>query len=217
MLRFPKYICLVLLLLLPVGSAAAAELKDFEFAKTLLAEGEWAAAMNFFGLAISDGGLTRKQLAVAHHLRGVSRAKFNKHRLALRDYKKATALDRGYVAAWWSICNHHIAVTAQLDEALAACNRALSLDSNHAPSYALRSEVMHGKGRTNSAEADFAEAIRLDPKNWSVYFKFGLFYHDTEQPAEAKKNFATAYKLAPAHARRQMAAVPVFQGYGVSQ
>lgn len=123
--RILKCICLALLLLHPGGTAVAAEngLKDFAFAKTLLGEGEWAAAMNFFGLAISSGGLTKKQLAVAHHLRGVSRAKFNKQTAALRDYQKAAALDPGYLAVWWSICNHHTAVTARLDAALEACNR----------------------------------------------------------------------------------------------
>ena len=62
---------------------------------------------------------------------------------------------------------------------------------------------------------DFAQSIQLDPKNWRIYFKRGLFHHDLKRPAKAKQDFTTAYKLAPAGERRKMSAVPAFQGYGI--
>ncbi len=160
-----KYLCAAVLLMGPFSPAQADSLEDFQFAKVLLDEGEWAAAMNFFGLAISGRGLSKKQTAVAYHLRGISRGKLNKHRLALRDHKKAIQLEPDYVSAWSSICYQHGVNTKDLDEALAACNRALELNPNHGPSYALRAKVWQGKGEAKKAEADLARAAQLAPKN----------------------------------------------------
>ncbi|MBT7760934.1 MAG: tetratricopeptide repeat protein, partial [Rhodospirillaceae bacterium] len=148
--------------------------------------------------------------------RGVSRGKLNKHRLALRDHKKAVGLDPDYVSAWSSICYQHTAVTKQLEDAMAACNHALRLDPKHAPSYALRAEVWHGQGQPDQAEQDFAHSLQLAPTIWGVYFNRGLFYHDTKRPGKAKQDFIKAHNLAPAWEQRKMATAPIFQGYGIA-
>ena len=215
MYRFLKYTCLALCLFLPFGAHSSTGLKDFEFAKVLITEEEWAAAMNFFGLAISDGVLNKRQTAEAYHLRGVSRGKLNKHRLALRDHKRAIKLLPDYVAAWSSVCYQNMANAKDLDAAMAACDKALALNPKHAPSYALRAEVWHGQGDNQRAEADFAQSLRIDPENWGVHYNRAIFYHNIQQPAKAKASFTKAYLLASDWQRSRMAATKVFRSHGI--
>jgi tetratricopeptide (TPR) repeat protein len=205
------------LLLFPLSVASANALKDFEFAKVLIDEEEWAAAMNFFGLALGEGVLNKQQTAEAYHLRGVSRGRLNKHRLALRDHQRAVRLLPDYVSAWSSICYQHVANTKQLETAMEACNLALTLDPKHAPSYALRAEVWHGKGDNQRAEVDFAQALQLDPKNWGVYFNRGIFYHNLKRPDDARTNLARAYRLAPVWEQMKMVKMDIIQQYGAAK
>ncbi len=204
------------LVTLPLPALATGK-EDLKFAKVLLGEGEWAAAMNFFGLAIDDGALTTRQLSVAYHLRGVSRSKLNKHRLAQRDHKKAVLLDPNYVEAWSSLCYQHGAHSKQFDVAMKACNKALVLDPKHAPSYALRAVVWHGLAQIDRAEVDFTQAITLAPKNWGIHFNRGMFYHNIQEPVKAKSSFVKAYQLASNWERHGITADPVFKAYGVSK
>jgi len=132
MYRFFKLICI--LLLFPLGAAFATGLKDFEFAKVLIEEEEWAAAMNLFGPALGEDVLNKQQTAEAYHRRGVSRGRLSKHRLALRDHQRAVKLVPDYVSAWSSICYQHATNIKQLETAMEACDLALTLDPNHAPS-----------------------------------------------------------------------------------
>ncbi len=213
MYRFFKLICI--LLLFPLGAASATGLKDFEFAKVLIEEEEWAAAMNFFGLALGEGVLNKQQTAEAYHLRGVSRGRLSKHRLALRDHQRAVKLVPDYVSAWSSICYQHAANTKQLETAMEACDLALTLDPNHAPSYALRAGVWHGKGDDQRAEVDFARSLQLDPKNWGVYFNRGIFYHNLKRPDDARTNLARAYRLAPVWEQMKMVNMDIIRQYGV--
>ena len=206
----------LVLVILPLPAMASGK-EDLKFAKVLLGEGEWAAAMNFFGLAISDGALTTKQLSVAYHLRGVSRGKLNKHRLAQMDHKKAVLLDPNNVEAWSSLCYQHGANSKQFDTAMQACNKALGLDPQHGPSYALRALVWHGLAQPGRAETDFAQAITLAPKNWGIHFNRGMFYHNIQEPVKAKHSFAEAYKLASNWERHGITADPIFKAYDVSK
>jgi tetratricopeptide (TPR) repeat protein len=204
------------LVILPLPAMASGS-EDLKFAKVLLSEGEWAAAMNFFGLAITDGALTTGQLSVAYHLRGVSRGKLNKHRLAQMDHKKAVLLNPNNVEAWSSLCYQHGANSKQFDTAMQACDTALGLDPKHAPSYALRAVVWHGLAQLDRAEGDFAQSIQLAPNNWGVYFNRGMFYHNIQEPVKAKNSFAKAYQLASKWERHGITADPVFKAYGITR
>ncbi|MBT6911497.1 MAG: hypothetical protein HOA21_10120 [Rhodospirillaceae bacterium] len=183
----------------------------------LFDEGEFAAAMNIFGLAISDGGLTTKQLAIAHHFRGVARSKLEKHSLSLRDHKKAVEWNPNYVDGWSAICFENATHFKALDEAMAACNRALSLDPKHGLSYARRAGVWTQMGEVAKAEADYTQAVQLDPDSWEIHYDWGRFLHLQNRAAEAKKALFRAYKLAPTWMHSYLATLPIIQEYRVSK
>lgn len=215
----PRALCLCLcgLLVVAHNPAYAAQSKDLEFAIELFGEGEYAAAMNFFGLAISDGALTTKQLAIAHQLRGVARSKLNKHSLALMDHRKAVVWNPDYVDGWSSICFETATHFKDPDLAMTACNRALALDPTHSISYARRGGVWALMGEVAKAESDYDQAVRRSPGNWEILFDQGQFFHSQNRPAEAKKTLTRAYEAAPTWMHTYLATLPIIQEYGISK
>jgi len=206
---------LIALLFSPAVLADAAA--DVAEADRLSDRGKFEQAIEFYSRAIDSGELSGYDLAAAYYSRGLSQGRLRNSEAAIRDYNSALAADPTLVSGWSSLCYQRSRDEAQLIEALLACDRALELDPAHGPTYGIRAEIRGMQGNIAAAESDYAEAIRLAPDNWALYFNRGVLYHRADRRDEASRDFSTAYGMAPGWAREHPAAVKMFREYGFAK
>lgn len=100
--------------------------------------------------------------------------------------------------------------TGTVDEAIAACSRAIDSKQYSGANLAIllnsRGISWREKGYDEMALTDFDEAIRLDPKNATTYTSRGNLYGDKDDNDKAIADYNTALKLdpnlAPAYSNR---------------
>jgi tetratricopeptide (TPR) repeat protein len=66
-----------------------------------------------------------------------------------------------------------------------------------AVAYARRGDFYRSRRMSERAFADYAEALRLDPRSWEVYYQRGLAYRDQRKLDEAIADFEQAIAYAP--------------------
>ena len=185
-----------LILILGMASAVAGPIDDFNNGLRLSQTGDFKGAIRLYTKAIESRQMKPAHLAEAYYSRALSYDRLRRTKLALDDYLAAVSFDPGMVAAWSSICFDRIQLN-QLDVALAACDKALSLDPKHAPTFSIRAEYWEKKGKLNKAEKDYSRAIEFDPKNWFALMNRGNFYADLGRDASARRDIERAYRIAP--------------------
>jgi WD40 repeat protein len=84
------------------------------------------------------------------------------------------------------------------EEALAAYEQAIRLDSNYARSYQSEGEALTKLQRYEEALATYDQAIRLDPKNARSYHNKGVVLSILARYREAQKTYEQALRLAQA-------------------
>lgn len=88
-------------------------------------------------------------------------------------------------------------LSGQLQLALQAYNRSLTIDANFAPSYLSKAQVNLQLDPEADVEKDLNKAINSDPSLAEAYLERAAFYINTAQDAKAQKDIASAAKLLP--------------------
>ncbi|MEW6356910.1 MAG: FlgO family outer membrane protein [Planctomycetota bacterium] len=87
--------------------------------------------------------------------------------------------------------------TGQLDQAIADCDRAISIDASYAPAYHLRG-LLHRQNRDNEkAIREFASAIDADPYCAPAYMDRADVYFKEQQFAKALADYSRVIDLNP--------------------
>jgi non-specific serine/threonine protein kinase len=99
---------------------------------------------------------------------------------ACRLFERALAIDPGYAPAWAGIANVHSqlhtwwgATEADLERADQASRRALELRPDLAEAHAARGLALSVSRHYAESEAEFAEALRLDPGHFEAAYYWG--------------------------------------------
>lgn len=125
---------------------------------------------------------------------------------AQRLLQRSRELDPGFgeAHAWWAYATvlgmvywDTMPAPALLDEALAATHTALSIDDQNAVFYALEARVQIARGEYESASAENALAIRLNPTLAAAYCGLGDTLAYMGRFEEAIENFELAINLSP--------------------
>jgi len=82
------------------------------------------------------------------------------------------------------------------DKALADCSAAIKLYPNYAKAYCIMGNANWIKGSREEAANDFDEALKLDPKDASIWFDRGLFYLHKDN-ARTVTDMSEAIRLIP--------------------
>lgn len=85
-------------------------------------------------------------------------------------------------------------------EAIAAYNRAITLDPSNARAYHSRGDAYADLGKYKRAISDYTRAIELDPRNSEVYDDRGLAYYALKDYDWAISNYTWAIELDPHNA-----------------
>jgi hypothetical protein len=84
-----------------------------------------------------------------------------------------------------------------VDEATAACRRAIQIDPNYADGYFNLGLALHAKGQWDESIAAIREALRLKPDNAEAYYNLGNSLHDADRLDDAIAAYQRALELKP--------------------
>jgi lipoprotein NlpI len=149
--------------------------------------------------AIRSGQLSQKDLAWAHHKRGLywySKGNFNQ---AIADYDQAIGLDPKYIAAY-SDRGFFYRGKGDYGRAIADYDQVIRLDPKSAAAYNNRALSWYYKGNFDRAIDDLDQAVRLDPKYAIAYNNRGLAYYEKGAYDSAIADFDRAIRLDPKYA-----------------
>ena len=122
---------------------------------------------------------------------------------ALEWFDAALALDPDYAAALAGKCDVYVngfSVTsdpAYIDNAEAACSRALELNPNLDVVHTALGDLYRAIGQHADAESAYAQALQTNPGNSNALTGLGITYMLQQRRAEAEKTFARAIGLHP--------------------
>lgn len=90
-----------------------------------------------------------------------------------------------------------LAALGQVDEAVAALDRAIELNAGAASYRANLAEVLRQAGRLEAASAVIAEAIKLDPENAQALNNLGIIQYEQRRFNDAAESYRRALALQP--------------------
>jgi serine/threonine-protein kinase len=96
-----------------------------------------------------------------------------------------------------------------VEEAQAACESALNIDSKLAEPHACLGMVLNGRGESQKAADEFAAALKLEPSNDQFYVGLAAAYEKLHKAADAEQTYRHAIELRPYY----WAAYNVLGGY----
>ncbi len=122
---------------------------------------------------------------------------------ALEFFDAALALDPDYAAALAGKCDVYVkgyAITneaAYIDNAEAACSRALQLNPNLDVVHTALGDLYRATGEHAKAESAYARALETNPGNSSALIGLGFTYMNQQRSDQAEQTFARAIGLHP--------------------
>src|SRR6201999_2994486 len=87
----------------------------------------------------------------------------------------------------------------RLDDALAACNKAVQVAPNYNPGYSTRGAVLFKRGDIGGALRDNAKAIQLSPERSAAYVNRGEVFRSLGKLDEALADLNKAIELTKAN------------------
>jgi adenylate cyclase len=138
-----------------------------------------------------------------------------RERRVIRICKRATEIDPKYAQAWALMglaqANLRYAYTGNedLDDGLAAANRALDLNPGIAEAYLPRAWHLAMQGRDQDSQLEIETALRLDPESWEANKEGARVYYRQGELAKAIKHLEKATALADGdfHSRGMLSAL----------
>ena len=112
--------------------------------------------------------------------------------------QRATEIDPNYAQAWALLALGQVGaryMQGGSDDGLAAAERALALDSGLSLAHAVKARVYADSGRYAAANAELAEALRLEPGSWDINYQAGLVLFAQRRTDDAIRHFETAQAL----------------------
>jgi adenylate cyclase len=141
------------------------------------------------------------------------------HRV-IRICERATAIDPNYADAWALMglaqANLRYAYSGHedLDDGLAAANRAISLNSAIAEAHLPRAWDLAMRGRDEDARLEIETALRLNPDSWEVNKEAARIFYRQGKLEEATRHLERATELAETdfHSRGMLSALYLARG-----
>jgi adenylate cyclase len=113
--------------------------------------------------------------------------------------QRATEIDRNYAQAWALMALGQMLARlvrgGQVDDGLAAAERALALDPNLAAAHAVKARILSESGRHEEANDEIEIALRLDPESYEVNRAAGYLRFRHKRLHEAVRHFEKALSL----------------------
>jgi tetratricopeptide (TPR) repeat protein len=119
------------------------------------------------------------------------------HVQAIKCLRAALAEDDSF-AYFWVRLGYALLDANSFDDALKACQKAISIDSDSAPAYTGMGRALEGLGRLDAAEDAFKRSVELAPTA-SRYVFLGDAQRSQNKLEDAMKSFRTALKVDPCH------------------
>jgi adenylate cyclase len=143
-----------------------------------------------------------------------------RERRVIKLCKSAVSLDTNYAQAWALMAlaqaNLRYAYTGNedMDDGLAAADRALSLDPEIAEAYLPRAWHLAMHGNNDEATAEIETALRLNPESWEANKEAARVYYRQGRIEEATRHLEKATMLAEEdfHSRGMLSAVYLARG-----
>ncbi|HSE11880.1 MAG TPA: hypothetical protein VLB69_04510 [Rudaea sp.] len=112
---------------------------------------------------------------------------------------RATEIDPGYAQAWTLMGigykNLRYRESVPSDAGMQAVERALALNPNLAEAHATKAQILLQDGNANSAAAEVARALALDPESYEVNRAAGRLNYQLQKHADAIRYFEKAARL----------------------
>jgi Flp pilus assembly protein TadD len=146
--------------------------------------------------------------ALAHFEIGLSLLHCQRHVEAADEFAQAVALKGDLLTGWLNLAIAS-SLSQQLDRALDASKRAITLDPRNPSGHVQLSNALLRLGRKDEARAAADQAIRVDPNAPSGYHALGSALLEMNEPQEALEALDKAMTLDPhnwdAHVQREKA------------
>ncbi|MGH6814831.1 MAG: tetratricopeptide repeat protein, partial [Hyphomicrobiaceae bacterium] len=145
---------------------------------------------------IDDGNLDRKDLAIAYHNRGLSRAAKGDSDTAIVDLTKAIEIDPRYANAYYARGAVYARMSAH-DRSIADDTKAIEIHPNFALAYNDRGLGYARKGEHDRAIADFTKTVEIDPDYADAYHSRGRAREKKGEPEPAIADYSKAIEVNP--------------------
>jgi adenylate cyclase len=113
--------------------------------------------------------------------------------------KRAAEIDPGYAQAWALMALGQMLARlvrgGQVDDGLAAAERALALDQNLAAAHAVKARILSESGRHEEAGSEIEVALRLDPESYEVNRAAAYLRFRQKRLPDAIRHFEKAQSL----------------------
>ena len=126
------------------------------------------------------------------------------HRLAIRNFERATELDPEFSRAWAGLALAHAYFVFFFDggdedmaAADAASRKAIELDPELADGYIARIMIDGAQLRFEEAEAAFKKAVELDPDSFEAYYQYGRYLFKRGKLQETLAMYKRAHEIDP--------------------
>ncbi|MGI0068534.1 MAG: tetratricopeptide repeat protein, partial [Thermoplasmata archaeon] len=146
-------------------------------------------------------------------------------RVAISHFETAIREDPGFSAAHSYLANYLLGILGQtrpakdvVPRARELATRALELNPNSADAHtALGNLALQGDQNWTRAEAEFREALRLNPSSSSAHFWFALLLATLQRPEECATHIRSAIDLDPLLIHPRLLEISMASAYGEVQ
>jgi predicted TPR repeat methyltransferase len=160
---------------------------------------------------VAAGDIYRRVLEVAPdhpdavHFSGVLAHQEGRSEQAVRLIERSLELEPR--ADWYSNLGIVLRDLLRLDEAIAACRRAIVLEPDHANAHNNLGVLLRAQGKIVEAEAAYRTAIRISSEHSDAYTNLGILLNGQKRTQEAIACFCKVITFRPKHpeARRLLA------------
>ena len=145
---------------------------------------------------IDSSGLSERDRATAHVIRGSAHWRQRDFDQAIADENEAIRIDPNLAAAYVARSAAY-GSKADDDQAIADANKALDIDPNIAAAHLDRGIARGHKGDVDGAIADTTRAVELDPHNALGLISLGTLHAKKREPGLAYADFGNATEIEP--------------------